>query len=119
MYKVYGYDGCVKGVFLLLLVFVLDDLPVVDLADTDSMSENIRLLSTFLTLPFFDFFSLLLLTIKLNTMARKSSIRIKKTLVFFSLPILNCITNKVNKNVSTFAPKKTKNINEIIVLNSS
>ena len=35
-----------KGVFLLM--------PVLDLADTDSMSENLCLLSIFLTLPFFE-----------------------------------------------------------------
>ena len=98
-----------KGVFLLM--------PVLDLADADSMSENLHLLSIFLTLPFFDFILLLLLRIELNTMARKSFIRTKKPLTFFSLPIPNCITNRVNKKVSTFAPpKKTKNINEIIVL---
>ena len=98
-----------KGVFLLM--------PVLDLADDDSMLENLYLLSTFLTLPFFDFIPLLLLRIELNTVARKSSIRTKKPLVFFSLPIPNCTTNKVNKKVSTFAPpKKTKNTNKIIVL---
>ena len=98
-----------KGVFLLM--------PVLDLADADSMSENLCLLSICLTLPFFDFIPLLLLRIELNTVARKSSIRTKKPLVLFSLPTPNCITNKVNKNVSTFTPpKKTKNTNEIIVL---
>ena len=98
-----------KGVFLLM--------PVLDLADGNSMSKNLCLLSIFLTLPFFDFIPLLLLRIELNTVARKSSIRTKKPLVFFSLPIPNCITNKVNKKVSTFAsPKKTKNTNEIMVL---
>ena len=98
-----------KGVFLLMLML--------DLADADSISENLGLLSIFLTLPFFDFILLLLLRIELNTMARKSSIRTKKPLVFFSLPIPNCITNKVNKKVSTFAPpKKTKNTNKIMVL---
>ena len=98
-----------KGVFLLM--------PVLDIADADSMSENLHLLSIFLTLPFFDFIPLLSLRIELNTMAKISSIRTKKPLVFFSLHIPNCITNKVNKKVSTFAsPKKTKNTNEIIIL---
>ena len=102
-----------------LLEFKIVHDTILNLADADSMLENLCLLTIFLILPFFDFISLLSLRIELNTMAKKSSIRTNKPLVFFFPPILNYITNKVNKKVSTFAPKKTKNINKIIVLNPS
>src|SRR5258706_15306022 len=82
------------------------------LLDVHSLSENLRLLSIFLI-------SLLSLRMESDTVSRKPLISAKKTLIFFSPRTLNCITNKVNKKASIFTTKKTKNINEIIVLNPS